>query len=109
VNPGLDQPGEQEFSPRQVRLARIGGYWIRKQTKSGSRRGVATVRDEKTGTSIEVPEADAIEQQQAADFDDETAFDTTRLGSGALEADEADLIEQATAVADPDDEWAHDR
>ena len=67
------------------------------------------MHDEKTSASSEVPEADAVEQQQAADFDDETVLDTTRLDAGELEADEADLIEQATAVADPDDEWDYDR
>ena len=54
--------------------------------------------------SDDVPEADALEQQQAADFDDDTDMDSRYLDTTDREADEADLIEQAMVVPAPDDE-----
>ncbi|MDT5348819.1 MAG: hypothetical protein QOH91_2106 [Mycobacterium sp.] len=54
--------------------------------------------------SDEVPEADAVEQHQSADFDDDTDTDTPFLSTTDREANEADLIEQAYAVPVPDDE-----
>ena len=54
--------------------------------------------------SDEVPEADAVEQHQSADFDDDTDIDTPYLSTTDREANEADLIEQAYVVPVPDDE-----
>jgi hypothetical protein len=54
--------------------------------------------------SYEVPEADAVEQHQSADFDDDTDIDTPYLSTTDREANEADLIEQAYAVPVPDEE-----
>jgi hypothetical protein len=64
--------------------------------------------------SDEVPEADALEQDQALvdgdDADDEVALaaDTERLATRSAEVPEADALEQATPVAEADDDW-HDR
>lgn len=54
--------------------------------------------------SDEVPEADAVEQQQPADFPYDTDLDTPDLTTTNREANEADLIEQALEVPVPDDE-----
>lgn len=55
--------------------------------------------------SDEVPEADAVEQHQSADFDDDdTSMDAPYLSTTDREANEADLIEQAYIVPVPDDE-----
>jgi hypothetical protein len=55
-----------------------------------------------------VPEADAAEQQQPADFPDETDLDSSYPTTTDREANEADLIEQAIEVPVPDDEWDAD-
>jgi hypothetical protein len=52
----------------------------------------------------EVPQADALDQQRPADFDDETGLDTPYLRTTERDANEADLIEQAFVVPAPDDE-----
>lgn len=54
----------------------------------------------------EIPEADALEQQRTADFDDDTGLDPALVDEGIndREANDADLIDQATIVADFDDE-----
>lgn len=58
--------------------------------------------------SDEVPEADAVEQQQPADFADDTdldtELDTPYLSTTNREANEADLIEQSLDVPVADDE-----
>lgn len=57
--------------------------------------------------SDDVPEADAVEQQQPADFDDDTDAEIPYLnteGFADREANEADLIEQAFVVPTSDDE-----
>ena len=54
--------------------------------------------------SDEVPEADAVEQQQLAEFPDDTDLDTPYLSTTNHEANEADLIEQALEVPVSDDE-----
>jgi hypothetical protein len=55
--------------------------------------------------SDDVPEADAVEQHQSADFDDDSGDDTPYLSTTDHEADEADLIEQSFVVVPvPDDE-----
>jgi len=54
--------------------------------------------------SDEVPEADAVEQQQLAEFPDDTDLDTAYLSPTNHEANEADLIEQALEVPVSDDE-----
>lgn len=57
------------------------------------------------GPHDEVPEADAVEQHRAADFEDEAGLDTTYLtGEKNRDADEADLIEQAFVVPVSDDD-----
>ena len=55
----------------------------------------------------EVPEADAVEQHQAADSDDDTGLDTAYLNADATDRDanEADVIEQAFIVHAADDDW----
>ncbi|MBW0017641.1 MAG: hypothetical protein JO236_08875 [Mycobacterium sp.] len=60
------------------------------------------------GPTGDVPEADAVEQHQLV-VDDEAGLDTAYLSSADREANEADLIDQATTVADPDDDWDVDR
>ena len=54
-----------------------------------------------------VPEADALEQHEAVDFDDDAGLDTTYLNADAADRDanEADVIEQAFIVPASDDEW----
>jgi hypothetical protein len=58
-----------------------------------------------------VPEADAVEQQQAIDFDDDAGLDTTYLNADATDRDanEADVIEQAFIVPAADDDWGDDQ
>jgi hypothetical protein len=55
------------------------------------------------GPDDAVPEADALEQSQSADFTEATGLDTAALSVGDRDANEADVIEQAYEVADPDD------
>jgi hypothetical protein len=57
----------------------------------------------------EVPQADALDQQRPADFDDETGLDAPYLSTTDREANEADLIDQAFVVSDPDDERGVDQ
>ena len=57
----------------------------------------------------EVPQADALDQQRPADFDDDTGLDTAYLSTTDRDADEADLIDQAFVVSDPDDERGVDQ
>jgi hypothetical protein len=59
--------------------------------------------------SNEVPEADALEQRQPTQFDNETGSELADLSTMDREANEADVIDQATVVAEPDDEWDLDR
>jgi hypothetical protein len=54
--------------------------------------------------SDEVPEADAVEQHQSADFDDDADLGTPLLSATDRDANEADLIEQAYVVPVPDDD-----
>ena len=58
-----------------------------------------------------VPEADAMEQHQAADSDDDTGLDTAYSSADATDRDanEADVIEQAFIVHAADDDWDDDR
>lgn len=56
-----------------------------------------------------MPQADALDQQRPADFDDETGLDTAYLSTTDRDADEADLIDQAFVVSDPDDERGVDQ
>ncbi|MGB9304256.1 MAG: hypothetical protein ACLPXZ_13010 [Mycobacterium sp.] len=67
------------------------------------------MKDDESIVSAEVPEADAVEQHRPADFDDETGLDTADLSMADRDANEADVIDQATVVAEPDDEWDIDR
>ncbi|QUR66677.1 hypothetical protein [Mycobacterium spongiae] len=57
------------------------------------------------GPDSEIPEADAVEQHRGANFDDEAGLDTTYLSGDArnLDANEADLIDQAMVVPVSDD------
>lgn len=54
--------------------------------------------------SDDVPEADAVEQHQSAEFGDDSGMDTPYLSTTDREADEADLIEQSYVVPVPEDE-----
>jgi hypothetical protein len=58
-----------------------------------------------------VPEADAVEQHQAADSDDDTGLDTAYLNADVADRDanEADVIDQAFIVPAADDYWDDDR
>ncbi|WP_044081614.1 hypothetical protein [Mycobacterium canetti] len=58
------------------------------------------------GPQDEVPEADAVEQAHAVDFDDEAGLDTAYLsgGAGDRDASEADVVDQAFVVPVADDE-----
>ncbi|WP_042915763.1 hypothetical protein [Mycobacterium canetti] len=58
------------------------------------------------GPQDEVPEADAVEQARAVDFDDEAGLDTAYLsgGAGDRDASEADVVDQAFVVPVADDE-----
>jgi len=58
------------------------------------------------GPHDEVPEADAVEQDRAADFEDEAGLDTAYLTADARnrDADEADLIDQAFVIPMSDDD-----
>jgi hypothetical protein len=70
------------------------------------------VNDVESIVSNEVPEADALEQRrqhQPSYFDDETGLDIADLSTMDRDANEADVIDQATVVAEPDDEWDLDR
>ncbi|MGB9224721.1 hypothetical protein [Mycobacterium sp.] len=70
------------------------------------------MKSDESIVGIEVPEADALEQRrphQPTDVDDETGWDTTDLSMTDRDANEADVIDQATVVAGPDDEWDFDR
>jgi hypothetical protein len=67
------------------------------------------VNDVESIVSNEVPEADALEQHQPTDVDDETGLDIADLSTMDRDANEADVIDQATVVAEPDDEWDLDR
>jgi hypothetical protein len=70
------------------------------------------VKNDESTVAIEVPEADALEQrreQQPTDIDDQIGVGTTDLSMIDREANEADVIDQATIVAEPDDEWDFDR
>jgi hypothetical protein len=62
-----------------------------------------------TSFDYDAPEADAVEQMIPIEVsDEEVGLDAVRATvSRDSEADEADLIEQATAV--PDDDWEFDR
>ncbi len=52
------------------------------------------------GPQDEIPEADAVEQGRAVDFDDEAGLDTAYLsgGAGDRDASEADVVDQAFVV-----------
>lgn len=63
------------------------------------------MNDVESIVSNEVPEADAVEQHQPAYVDDETGLDIADLSTVDREANEADVVDQATVVAEPDDEW----
>lgn len=58
----------------------------------------------------ETPEADALEQHQEVDFDDETGLDPDLVARDVSDRDanDADLIDQATIVPVPDDDWELD-
>ena len=91
------------------------GYWSRildvnAQTPRPGKEGSEIVNDvEGIGPDDPVPEADAVEQHRAVYFDDEAGLDTTYLNADAkdLEANEADVIEQAFIVP-ADDDWDDD-
>lgn len=52
----------------------------------------------------ETPDADAVEQHLIADYDDETGLDAAEMENAHdRDASEADLLDQATVVAIPDD------
>ncbi len=52
----------------------------------------------------EAPEADAIDQHHSADANDQSGLDTIHLDAiSDRDADEADLIDQATTVPIPED------
>ena len=52
----------------------------------------------------ETPDADAVEQHLIADYDDETGLDAAEMEKAQdRDASEADLLDQATVVAIPDD------
>ncbi len=55
----------------------------------------------------DVPEGDAVEQQQSVEFDDEAGLDTEYLSAADRDANEADVIEQAFVVP-TDDDWDDD-
>jgi hypothetical protein len=61
---------------------------------------------EGTGPDDEVPEADAAEQRQVADFGDEAGLDTAYANAEVADRDanEADVLEQAFIVP-TDDDW----
>jgi hypothetical protein len=71
------------------------------------------VKNDESIVAIEVPEADALEQRQPIEFDFETGsapgLGTTDLNVTDRDANEADVIDQATIVAEADDEWDFDR
>jgi hypothetical protein len=53
----------------------------------------------------ETPEADAVEQHLVADFGDETGLDAAQMqDSRDQDANEADLVDQATVVPIPEDQ-----
>lgn len=57
---------------------------------------------EKVQLADEIPEADAIEQSLAVDDDDETGLDSAHLETvGERDANQADLVDQATIVDVP--------
>jgi hypothetical protein len=52
----------------------------------------------------ETPQADALDQRLPVDPEHQTGVDTTHLGTTSeQDANEADLIDQATTVPTPDD------
>lgn len=58
----------------------------------------------------ETPEADALEQQRAVDFEDDSGLDPD-LVAGEIsdrDASDADLIDQAIVVPVTDDDWELD-
>jgi hypothetical protein len=67
------------------------------------------VNDVEGIVSDEVPEADALEQRRPTYFDDETGSEIADLSTMDREANEADVLDQATVVAEPYDEWDLDR
>ncbi len=69
------------------------------------------MKDVERGFPIdEVPEADAVGQHQAVDFDDEAGLDTAYLNADATDRDanEADVVDQAFIVPAADDDWDDD-
>lgn len=56
------------------------------------------------GPQDEIPEADAVEQGRAVDFDDEAGLDNLSGGAGDRDASEADVVDQAFVVPVADDE-----
>ncbi|BBX74525.1 hypothetical protein H7H78_08025 [Mycobacterium shinjukuense] len=63
------------------------------------------------GPHDELPEADVAEQRRTVDFDDEAGLDTAYLGDHLRDRDanEADVIDQATVVPLSDDDRDIDR
>ena len=85
---------------------------VNAQTPRLGKEGLEMVKDvEGIGPDDGVPEADAMEQHQAADSDDDTGLDTAYLNADATDRDanEADVIEQAFIVHAADDDWDDDR
>ncbi|BBX95214.1 hypothetical protein [Mycobacterium lacus] len=65
---------------------------------------------EDVGPQDEVPEADAMEQRRAVEFDDEIGLDTAYLSDARdRDANEADVVDQAFIVEVADDERDIDR
>ena len=53
----------------------------------------------------ETPEADAVEQHRVADLGDETGLDAAQMQDAReRDANEADLVDQATVVPIPEDQ-----
>ncbi|WP_406817595.1 hypothetical protein [Mycobacterium sp. M23085] len=66
------------------------------------------MQDDERDPIDEAPEGDAVEQLRPVDTDDETGLDTDYVAARDLEANEADVIEQAYIVSTEDD-WDDDR
>jgi hypothetical protein len=61
---------------------------------------------EKMLLADEIPEADAIEQRLTVDIDDETGLDSAHLETvSERDANQADLVDQATIVDVPGSIW----
>jgi len=93
-------------------LAAPAGYWTESRNTPPSKEGLEIVNDvEGIGPDDGVPEADAVEQHQAADSDDDTGLDTAYLNADVADRDanEADVIDQAFIVPAADDYWDDDR